>query len=296
MRSFFVRLCLLSLSLLCYPVNGLAQYDYLPQVGIKNFVTYQQSNVDSVDLDTGNINLHIPLISFPQKGNKLRLAFFIRYNEPQWLALIEQPQEIPTGYATTGFWKVQTTGDPRPIGVDVVRDQAVTSTTTVTTRLAPGCCGIGDPVEYSPEVDGIRDRSGATHTISVRPNTIDAPVVINFPAPDGSGWRVGASGLKDRDGVTYSSFTIHPGSASLLAWNVSDAHGNTITTDVDGWHDSMGRHIPGSWDGHGSGSINGSSGHPPAEDDPYPGIPSNEMGTLQQRCYCDKDMDSSVFC
>src|SRR5207247_647536 len=88
---------------------------------------------------------------------------------------------------------------------------------------------------------------------------------------------VASGGLKDKDGVTYNSFTIHPGSASLTAWNISDAHGNTITTDLDGWHDSMGRVIPGSWGGHGSGSVNSPNGYPPLEDDPFPGVPSSEM-------------------
>lgn len=84
-----------------------AQYDYLPQVGIKNFATYQYSDVDSVDLSTGNVNLHIPLVGFPQKDDKLRLNFMIRYNEPQWMTVIGAVQPLPDGgYTTHGFWRL----------------------------------------------------------------------------------------------------------------------------------------------------------------------------------------------
>ncbi|HEY1212459.1 MAG TPA: hypothetical protein VGE93_02395, partial [Bryobacteraceae bacterium] len=264
------------LSLLGYSATCLAQYDYLPKVGIKDFATYQQSSIDSVDLDTGNVNLHIPLIGFPQKGNKLRLSFIVRYNEPQWLSTIGTPAYSSTigGYTVAGNWKLRDFNNPRPVGVDVVRDQAVTSTYDMTPRIAPGCCGNGDPVDYYSELRGIRDRSGADHALSAWAGAVGAPQV-NFPAPDGSGWVVASGGLKDKEGVTYNSFTIHPGSASRPAWNISDAHGNTITTNLNGWHDSMDRDIPGSWSGHGAGasSLNGSV---PLEDDPFPGVPSSE--------------------
>jgi YD repeat-containing protein len=65
--------------------------------------------------------------------------------------------------------------------------------------------------------------------------------------------------------------------ANLPAWNINDAHGNTITTAADGWHDSVGRLIPGSWTGYGSGSINDPGQQTgPIDTDPFPGIPSNE--------------------
>ncbi|WP_187143387.1 RHS repeat-associated core domain-containing protein [Terriglobus albidus] len=269
------------LSLLGYSATCFAQYDYLPKVGIKDFATYQQSSIDSVDLDTGNVNLHIPLLGFPQKGSKLRLNFIVRYNEPQWFSAIGMPLYNPTigGYSAAGFWKLKDFNNPRPLGVDVVRDQAVTSTYNMTPRIAPGCCGNGDPIDYYSEGGGIRDRSGAVHDLWARAGTggqVAAPLV-NFPAPDGSGWVFAAGGLKDKEGVTYSSLTIQSGGVSRPAWNISDAHGNTITTDVDGWHDSMGRIIPGSWGGHGSGSVNSPNGYPPLEDDPFPGVPSSEM-------------------
>jgi hypothetical protein len=267
---FFIGLC----------SHGWAQLDYLPQVGIKEFATYQYSDIDSVDLSTGNVNLHIPLVGFPQKGGKLRLNFFIRYNEPQWYAVVGDVTPLPTGgYTSSGFWKINTAGDPRSIGVDVVRDQAVTGVSTVTNRMAPGEGGVGDPVSYYSEVDGIRDRSGATHILQMQSGVQGAPTLVSFMAPDGSGWLPVAtygyptSVVRDKDGMTYTSFHPQGAPGTLIAWNIADPYGNTITTAVDGWNDSVGRHIPGSWQGPGGG-LYISSGS--SEDDPVPGVPSNE--------------------
>ena len=61
-----------------------AQYEQLPQAGITPYTPYQHSDIDIVNLHTGNVNVHIPLVSFPQLGSQLKLDFVIRYNEPQW--------------------------------------------------------------------------------------------------------------------------------------------------------------------------------------------------------------------
>jgi YD repeat-containing protein len=277
-RYCFCRIALLTSFFLGLSSHVWAQLDYLPQVGIKEFATYQHSDIDSVDLTTGNVNLHIPLVGFPQKGGKLRLDFVIRYNEPQWYAAVGVPTPIPSGgYTASGFWKVNTSGSPRSIGVDVVRDQGVTGVSTMTPRMAPGTGGFGDPVSYYSEVAGIRDRSGATHILQMQSGVQGAPTSVSFMAPDGSGWLpVATYGVRDKDGLLYTSF--HPSGVpgTLPAWNISDPHGNTITTAADGWHDSLDRHIPGSWDGQGAGFPDAPNGYPPSEDDPFPGIPSNE--------------------
>ena len=66
---------------LCMSSN--AQIASAPHVGIAAFETYQQSDVDSVNLTNGNVYVHIPLVSFPQLGNSLKLNFMIRFNAPQ---------------------------------------------------------------------------------------------------------------------------------------------------------------------------------------------------------------------
>ena len=45
---------------------------------------YDESNVDGPNIINGNLNLGIPLVSFPQRGHQLHLAFRIFYNDQRW--------------------------------------------------------------------------------------------------------------------------------------------------------------------------------------------------------------------
>lgn len=267
-------------------VDAVAQYDFLPQVGIKEFATYQQTSVDSVDLGTGNVNVHIPLIAFPQKGGKLRLSFMIRYNEPQWSFGSGAIGTNSNGLITSGNWGITNNQGytARPLGVDVVRDQGITGTQMVTERHGVTAIN-GDDTPYWSTTYGVRDRTGAEHLVGTNPG-LGGGTDTWALSPDGSGWlpiytiagnTYQVSGYHDKDGLTYTSY--HPSGlpGNLPAWNISDAHGNTITTAADGWHDTLGRTIPGSWTGYGSGSINDPSNQiGPIDTDPFPGIPSSE--------------------
>src|SRR5947208_13782266 len=229
--------------LLCigFSSNARAQLDYLPQVGIKEFATYQHSDIDSVDLSTGNVNLHIPLVGFPQKGGKLRLNFMIRYNEPQWIGLLSDQIQVNSSngqLTSNGIWKLQNPYTWRVLGADVVRDQGITTTDSMTPRQGHYLTD-GTVTPYYSEVYGVRDRSGADHTVGYFSGVSQAQY---FLAPDGSGWLpVAAYGspasvMRDKDGLTYTSY--HPSSGvpgNLSTWNISDAHGNTIEADGSGW-------------------------------------------------------------
>ena len=56
-------------------VSGLEQ-------GIKPYGSYDGGNLDSVNLANGSLSLHIPLISYPQRGGKLNVGFSIAYSNP----------------------------------------------------------------------------------------------------------------------------------------------------------------------------------------------------------------------
>ncbi|PYV67975.1 MAG: hypothetical protein DMG96_37710 [Acidobacteria bacterium] len=55
-------------------------YDPVLETGIAPFQTYGGGNSDSVNLATGNLSLHIPLVSFPQRGGVLHANFLLSYN------------------------------------------------------------------------------------------------------------------------------------------------------------------------------------------------------------------------
>ena len=50
--------------------------------GIKPYGSYHGGDIDSISMVNGGLSLHIPLISWPQRGGKLQLEFGIVYNNP----------------------------------------------------------------------------------------------------------------------------------------------------------------------------------------------------------------------
>jgi hypothetical protein len=75
LRLLFVAVLLLSI---LPPAS--AQTDVNLAQGLEPYKTYMAGNVDAVSLTNGNVSLHIPLVSYPQRGGRLTLGFFLRYN------------------------------------------------------------------------------------------------------------------------------------------------------------------------------------------------------------------------
>jgi RHS repeat-associated protein len=77
-----MRLCRIAY-LLCIacPLSmpALAQDDPNFETGLKQFGSYNGGNIDTTNLMNGNLSLDIPLISYPQRGGKLRLDFSLHY-------------------------------------------------------------------------------------------------------------------------------------------------------------------------------------------------------------------------
>ena len=51
--------------------------------GIKSFGSYQGTDIDTVNLQSGNVAFHIPLFSYPQRG-KLPLRYWVQGNSKNW--------------------------------------------------------------------------------------------------------------------------------------------------------------------------------------------------------------------
>src|SRR5579863_9719054 len=80
--SFFRVFCgigtLLVITLAAQPTK--AQSDPNFETGLKAFGSYLAGNIDRIDLLNGALNVDIPLISYPQRGGKLKLAFTLHYH------------------------------------------------------------------------------------------------------------------------------------------------------------------------------------------------------------------------
>src|SRR5204862_797507 len=49
------------------------------EIGLKPYGSYHGGDIDSVSLTNGNLTLHIPLYSYPQRGGKLSKSLVILY-------------------------------------------------------------------------------------------------------------------------------------------------------------------------------------------------------------------------
>src|SRR5258708_28172710 len=76
-----VRTAVIVLSIiLTGSIPALAQNDVNLAQGFEPYKSYMSGNIDSVSLTNGNLILHIPVVSYPQRGGRLNLAFYLRYN------------------------------------------------------------------------------------------------------------------------------------------------------------------------------------------------------------------------
>src|SRR5579864_4074989 len=75
--SYFLGFTLLYLLLM--PASMYAQELPSTAQGLTPYGSFLGSDIDSVILPTGKLNLHVPLISYPQRGATLHVGFAVEY-------------------------------------------------------------------------------------------------------------------------------------------------------------------------------------------------------------------------
>src|SRR5258708_26750331 len=68
----------------------LAQSNPNEEQGLKPYDSWHGGDLDSVSLSNGGLVLHLPLASFPQRGN-LDLSFMVRFSTKQWRVVTPPP-------------------------------------------------------------------------------------------------------------------------------------------------------------------------------------------------------------
>src|SRR5215472_3830048 len=234
--------------------------------GVDPLSQHEFGQIDSVGLVNGSLNVHIPLISYPQRG-KLRFGLLASWNSKNW-----HMDYVPAGPTNVnGNWVYDSAIPP---GVTIVRDQALR-------RLL-------DDSQVLSAVDRNNQTQYKTlYTIrvgtpdgGVHPVGQDASGYSNFPQILGDGSGIvgipngdpnhsnGIVGAYDRDGVKHIYRSYNAGSATDMV----DPNGNTITTSLSGWTDTLGRVIPASFSGPGAvATVPGTNGTTP-QSDLVPGI------------------------
>jgi len=234
----------------------------IPDKGFRPFGSYQLSDIDAVNLTNGNLIVHIPIVSYPQRGDVPPLSLSLRFNNPRWSVKFKYNGQTNDGNDMWfAYW-----GDDGA-GTGIVRDN-----TYSLAEYAYNFLNI-DPNEPGAAVIHVVDSMGAHHVVeqtSGDPNqswgnspmeSIDGtglkldltagPAVI-----DGNGVRHIVAGIVgevnradhpvppdlaiDQERVAYDIST-----ANGFAESTEDANGNKITAlPGRGWTDTMGRFIP----------------------------------------------------
>ncbi len=203
---------------------GMAQNDVNLDQGLKPYGSYMGGNLDTVSLTNGNLMLHIPLVSYPQRGGRLNLAFYLRYNNKGFAAIVN-------GTAVWGF---------EGIGVDVQRDQLIETRTRRPQFAVPGDNGTA---HIFVTTTSMTTADGSSHDVSWSGQG------KGFGAGPIDGSALGQHGVIHHL-VPNASLLVDPSctNSPISTWSPvisEDPNGNQIVTSALGWTDTMGRLIPG---------------------------------------------------
>jgi hypothetical protein len=207
MARFVVLVSLLvAACLFCSPFCP-AQTDPISEQGLKPFGSYHGGDIDVVSLMNGKLDLHVPVVSYPQRGGKLHMGFTLRYNNPL-ISVTQLCTPLPCQYVTLFV----------PQGVQVLPDFKMALT---------------GYVANNKDVTLLQLVDGSTHELGILSGTVSETL-------DGTGYRYdsGSDTTTDRQGVRYTG----AGTTGLISQQ--DPNGNVITASNSGWTDSIGRVIP----------------------------------------------------
>jgi hypothetical protein len=191
--------------------------------GLRPFDSLHGGNIDSISMTNGSLSLHIPFWSFPQRGDKIKLDFFILY-QPISYSVREQRE---AGYS----WKVR--GSRNGPYIDETQRIEVSSK----------FCTAFSPIGYTYYV--AKTSAAASHQLANAGSfweSLDATGIRYYPS---TGVAI------DRQGIR---FTGTYGFGSPLT--KEDPNGNRIAFNYSsGYTDTLGRQIPRVAVGNGTSSF-----------------------------------------
>lgn len=232
--------------------------------GYKPYGTFQNSAIDSVSLDSANINVHIPLWSLPQRGN-LRLGGVISYSDIGYSVVetcsVQFKQSctyrvIPNNLSTSQYISI-------PLGTVQIVDGSFP--TVVTQTYDTGQVN-SDGNHYFEQLYDLYGSDGSEHNLIWEGGS-------TFRAVNASGYEF-ISSLSDPEtpANTTASYALATGTVIDSAGNQYTGSGsNSTETDVDGNEitdssgtitDTLGRII-------GGGTYSSSTTGCPSIDAPY---------------------------
>jgi YD repeat-containing protein len=218
----------------------LAQTNVNEEQGMKLFDSYHGGDLDSISMTNGGLAIHIPLVSFPQRGN-LDLSFSAFASSKQWRLRVN-PVECanpsdPNGCTPMWIPMIRGTFQPQFGSVPVQGVYVASSLDWLPDNecnVTPGNENNGNTAEYDWSA-AITAPDGNVHSfgsgISFGGTVCPTPP---YRALD-------ASGILQSDANTF----IMPNGTHFNFQNnsVVDANGNTITIGSTSYIDTLGRNV-----------------------------------------------------
>ena len=185
--------------------------------GMKPYGSFEGGSVDSVSMTNGDLNLHIPLVSYPQRGGKLHLGFYVKFDNNSYT---HTPPTIPD--CTTPPRVCEYGDDVAGPLMEIVPDLRLTALVSGTIPPAIG------PYASVRTADGSYHEMGA---VSGGFRTIDATGFLCLS---------NCATVIDREGIRYTQRN-----AAGDPQKIEDPNGNFITATVGtngvitGYQDTM---------------------------------------------------------
>jgi RHS repeat-associated protein len=214
-------LVILALFLVC----GIAQSQQISlEPGITPYGTHEGGDVDTVNVGSGAVHIHIPLVSYPQRGKELSLSFSIMGDTLPYYAHYILPND--------GGWQ---TPSPGTNELALIEDQSPTYS-----KVVQGSCQKGDQVQ----TNYFQTAAGYVYVLG---EGGQCGTAAKFITSDGSGYIVNLPGGSnppqaiDRKGITYY---LSSGNLYREDTNGNQISGNFYHGSTLGYIDTLGRSIP----------------------------------------------------
>lgn len=234
MKQFPLLLVVLVLSAASQLPPATAQTAPKLDDGMRPYGSYHGGEVDSISLPGGNLNIHIPIISFPQRGGKLNVEYFLRLTSKNWEQKWVSVPTDPNGGYFKFVYRQRGSHSPDPNVVMVSNHHLIVKNSMVTD---------GAPNNNLYNSFAVETPDGSSHHL-------EAQTLSEFVATDSTGLHLtNATGdvpsvLRTRDGLTYSQLASGGIWYGSYGTKISDTNGNYMTVANGIITDTAGRSLP----------------------------------------------------
>ncbi|MGA9669745.1 MAG: hypothetical protein WBQ94_11075 [Terracidiphilus sp.] len=227
---------LVLLMLLLLVLRSATQAQSLPYdlaSGLQPFQSYHGGDIDEINLSNGDLHVHIPLVSYPQRGGKLKLDFALEYNGKPFSVVKDCSGGPPCVY----FWETpnELNTTPFPLSDWYIADEGGVGIDRYNESITHG--GISQPFTLIQwQTPDAAVHPGALVSLANQSGQVSL---------DGTGFFTGVDYSNNCLSHCYtvdSSGTVYRPSSSILR---EDSNGNNIVVNGSGGYvDTIGRTIP----------------------------------------------------